>query len=483
MHCRLPITIAIVALAATPLAPAQGKHNRTAKRIVDAMLQALVEMTGVPGMSAAITHKGKVIWRGNAGYRDLIRKLPVAENTTFRLASVSKAITATAAVKLGAQGKFDFAAPVQSYVQGLNPEWAPISANQLAAHISGIPHYQEVDSDRGMAHYAKVSDAVSIFSNRPLVAQPGSRYEYSSFGFTLLSAAIEARAGQPFLSYVAQHITDGLDIRADVGSPRWNDTQAYEFGDNGIRNAPEHDYSYSWGGAGFRGTATALALFGARTMDSKFLPDDARHMMWAPIRYANGEPVTERNYTMGFGWRIGRDTAGEDIVHHSGLANGARSSLVVYPNSRYSVSVLSNAEWVSSIEQTATMFVAPLKTQPNKLAPPCPLSAARYEGTFGDKPVAGKAKFTMIDGQCRGYLGTDNLVGAWFNSHFQKDATNLQLFALTADGRLGRAALVTTSGIYDFRLQVDGAYLANLGTNRTFVVRFVASASVSAPAS
>lgn len=174
----------------------------------------------------------------------------------------------------------------------------------------------------------------------------------------------------------------------------------------------------------------------------------------------------------GFGWRIGKDPTGEDIVHHSGLAIGARSSLVVYPDARYTVSVLSNAEWVSSIEQTASMLAAPFRTRPNKLASPCPISVARYEGTFGADKIAGTASFSIVDGQCRGVLSTDNAAGAWFNGLFQKDAEQLQIFALTEDGQFGRSALVTPSGIYDFALKADGSYSAVLGATRAFTVRF-----------
>lgn len=470
-----PSTLALLLLVTLATAPANANTDKSARRIADAMLKAQVEMNGVPGMSAAVTRNGMVIWQGSAGHRDLERKLPVTDKTSYRFASVSKLITATAAAKLGDQGKFNFTAPLQTYVAGLNPQWGPISANQLAAHISGIPHYQDVDADRGSTHYANVGDAVTNFANRPLLSEPGSRYKYSSFGFTLLSAAVEANAGQPFLAYVAQEVTRGLDIRADVGSIGLHDTQAYEFRDNTIRKAPDHDYSYSWGGAGFRGTAKALALFGAWTMDPKFLSDNGRRTIWTPINYANGEPVTERDYKLGFGWRIGNDPSGEKIVHHAGVAIGARSSLVVYPEARYSVSVLSNAAWVSSIEQTATMLAAPFRTRPDKSAPPCPLSVTSYEGTFGTETVAGTARFSKIDGQCHGFLSTNNAAGTWFNSWFQKDASELQLFALTADGRLGRTALITPSGIYDFKRRPDGSYSASIETARNLTVRFTSN--------
>lgn len=460
-----------IALIATPLSAEPG-NDEAARRIADAMLKAQLDMNGVPGMSAAVARDGKIIWKGAVGLRDIERDLPVTPETSFRFASVSKLLTATAAISLKEQGRLDLNAPVQSMISGLNADWPSITATQLAAHISGIAHYQDGDEKRGDEHFTSISDAVNIFAARPLLSAPGTRYEYSSWGYTLLSAVVEAAAGKKFLDHVADDVTKGLAIRPDLGPLTKRDSEAYEFENGSIRKAPAHDYSYSWGGAGFRGTAPALALFGARVMNDSFLSSKARQQMWTPARLANGEPVKERNFEVGFGWRIGQDGAGDRIVHQSGLALGARSSLVVYPDDRYSVSVLSNSEWVSSIEQTATMLAAPFRVSDKEAAVPCPLASKSYEGTFGNETVTGTVRFALVDGHCEGYIGVENAAGAWLNSFFQKDAAELRIFAVKADGQLGRAALVTPSGIYDFREQPDGAYSARLGTNRQFTIRF-----------
>ena len=71
-----------------------------ARRVADAILDAQGQANGVPGMSAAVVRDGRVLWTGTAGYRDRERQLPVEPSTSFRLASVSKLFTATAAMVL-----------------------------------------------------------------------------------------------------------------------------------------------------------------------------------------------------------------------------------------------------------------------------------------------------------------------------------------------------------------------------------------------
>ena len=190
---------AVCAVSLEASAVAENSPDNDAARISDTILQALVEANGVPGMSAALVRKGEVVWIGSAGLRDVERALPVDADTTFRLASVSKLITATAAARLAEDGNLDLDAPVQSIVRYLPGAWPPISSRQLAAHTSGIPHYQDVDSGRGGVRFDTTEDAVGVFSGRALLASPGMAYHYSSYGYTLLSAVVEESAGEPFL--------------------------------------------------------------------------------------------------------------------------------------------------------------------------------------------------------------------------------------------------------------------------------------------
>lgn len=454
--------------AAAPIAERDGGPAEVADRL----LQAVAEASGVPGLSIAIVADGTVTWTGTSGVRDIEHGLPVVPATAFRLASVSKLITATAAMRLQDQGRLDPDSPVQQQIADLDPAWPPITARQLAAHTSGLPHYQEADADRGGVAYTSVRQAVGLFNRRPLLFRPGESYAYSSWGYTLLSAVVEAAAGAPFLEHVARDVTAGLDIVPDTAPPGPIDTRAYTLVERRPVEAGPHDYSYSWGGAGFRAPASAVALFGDRVMAPGFLSDAAREAMWTPTTLTNGASVTDDDSRVAFGWRIGASIDGERIAHHAGAAIGARSVLLVYPERRVSVALLSNAGWTSAIERTAEMIAAPFLAAPAADPDaPCPVGARTFEGSFGSEPVAGVVQFRLEGDLCRGVLSADHALGAWMNRMPNREADRFEIIALRADRRLGRAAFISPIGAHELRRAADGALSVDFGGARRLVLR------------
>jgi serine beta-lactamase-like protein LACTB, mitochondrial len=445
-----------------------------ATRVSDRILSAMSETSGVPGFGAAVWRDGRIVWRGSSGMRDLEARTPVTADTVFRLASVSKVIAATAAAKLREEGKLDVDVPITTRIPGLRADWSAMTPRHLAAHLSGLPHYQDADDDRGGKHYPTVMDAVGIFKDRPLLSTPGTRYEYSSWGYTLLSAGIEQAASEPFLAYLHRDITGGLTIGADAtDGDDENASHAYEFVDGILHRAAPHDYSYTWAGGGLGATPSALATFGGRLMGGKIVSSEAFEWMLTPTRLANDEIVRDNDSAVGFGWRIGKDGDGARIAHHGGVTVGARSALVLWPERSMAVSLLSNALWVASIEQSAMTLAAPFEPAPPTLTPSaCPTVAVRYQGTIGEDTVAGNVRFSIKDGICIGRLTVDDVLRKAFDRFPQKDADTLFVVGIDAAGGLSRAALVTPIGAYDLRAGADGTHAAKMSATRSIRLRF-----------
>lgn len=475
-HSLRPRTAALcLALLAAHAGAAEPAPQPTPARIADRLLQALADANGVPGMGAAVVRDGVTLWTGSVGMRDIERGLPVQRDTRFRLASVSKAVTATAVARLHGQGRLDVDAPVQSMLPWLDTGWLPITPRQLAAHTSGLPHYQAVDQARGGVRYGSVRDAVGVFRDRPLLSSPGTQYHYSSWGYTLLSAVVEARAGVPFLDYLASEVTPGLPIGTDAADGDAADAaRAYEFAQGRVRRAAPHDYSYTWAGGGLAATPEALAQFGGRVLSGDVVSPQTRDWMLQPTRLADGAPVHERDYDVGLGWRVSRDADGDRIAHHAGVTNGARSVLVLWPQRGLSASLLSNAAWVASIEQTATVLAAPFgQAGKNAETIACPLQASRYEGEFDRKTFAGIARFAREEGLCVGRLSLpEGALRTWLDAPMQRDANELRIIGIDPRGGLGRAALATPIGLHDLRIREGEArYTATLATGRTLALR------------
>lgn len=464
---------ALVANAAP--AGAWSEANADAGTVAQYLLDTLRETNGVPGMAAAVWQDGRIAWEGASGLRDIESGAPVTRDTLFRLASVSKVVTTAAAAKLAEQGRIDLDAPVQQQLPWLGTRWPAINARQLAAHTSGLPHYQAIDADRGSRFYLTGRDAVAIFAGRDLLTPPGTAYSYSSWGYTLLGALVEDKAGRPFIDYVAQEIAPGLAIRADAtDSDDPNASRAYGFDQRRVVGLPRHDFSYTWGGGGLSGTAGAVASFGGRMIDGAIVRPETFDAMLVPLRLANGKLAGEGEYSVGFGWRIGRDTDGAPFVHHNGTTGGARSTIGLWRGERTAVSVLSNAQWISRMEPTAEMIAAPFRAQPAGLvAAACPVGARTYRGSFGDAPVEGAVNFRIERGLCIGTVEQAPAMLAYFGTAMQRSDAPLTIIGFDPRGGLARAGIVNPFGIADLRARADGSFAADIvDETRRLIVRF-----------
>jgi serine beta-lactamase-like protein LACTB len=462
--------------------PPAAVDRPTASRQADRLLSELRAQNGVPGLGAAVWQDGRIVWRGAAGYRDVEARKPVDADTIFRLASVSKLVTVAAAAQLAEAGKLDLDAPVASLWDGVNPDWAPFTLRQLAAHTAGLPHYQAQDENRGGQRYARATEAVGIFRDRRLLSEPGAAYSYSSWAYTLISAVVEARSGQRFLDYVADHVARDLILvpdATDSGHPQAS--RAYEVNAQGlVVEAPPHDFSYTWGGGGFGGTAAAVAEFGGRMQRGQVVSAARFRDMLAPARLDDGSEVRSEDYAVGFGWRTLTDVDGVLRAQHAGTTVGARSSLVTWPqlprSQQTAAALLSNMQWTSHIDQSAAMLAAPFRAVPAGLLPaPCPFTATQFEGEFRDTATQGNVSFEDDAGTCVGSLRPEGELKAWFDQFPQKDADVLRVIGLYPGHGLSRAALVTPSGIYDLRAQADGSFVAQVGSANLMRLRFGAT--------
>lgn len=465
-------TLAYILAASSLAVPAAAKPTPDA--VSHRLLDDLRAISGVPGMGAAIWKDGKVRWTGSSGLRDVDRRLPVDQNTVFRLASVSKLLAATAAAKLHEQGALDVNAPVATILPWLQNGWAPITSRQLAAHTSGIDHYNDQDrATLGPLHYPTSRDAVGIFASRPLLAPPGQAYRYSSWGFTLLGALVEQRSGMLFPDYVTREVTPGLAIMRDAtDGPNPNASVAYEFAERAPVRAKPIDFSYTWSGGGMAATPSALATFGGQFLANRIVAKDTVEWMLRPASLNDGRPAEDEGYKLGFGWRLSPDEDGAATVHHAGVSPGVRSALVGWRGDGMAVALLSNALWTVSIDRSARMIAAPHRPVPATLvARACPVGATRFSGTFGGAPVAGRVKFALEDGVCVGSLESGGELQSWLSDGAQKAAGTLKLVGIDGVGGLARAGLVTPYGIYDWRAQPDGSFKAPFGGTRELFVR------------
>jgi CubicO group peptidase (beta-lactamase class C family) len=340
-------------------ATAQTKHLHqttalTQKGYSDSITQArkyvreLMKKQSLPGFSAAVAIDSKLVWMEGFGEADLENHVPVSTSTRFRLGSVSKLLTAAAVARLYEDGRLDLDAPVQRYVPYFPQKQYPITSRQLAGHIAGIRHYRDSDPLYSGKYYKTVREGLDIFQNDPLLFEPGTKYEYSSYGYNLLSAVVEGASGQDFLGYMHDHVFALLQMVHTV--PDRNDliiegrTRFYYFGekDSQFHNAPYVDNSYKWASGGFLSTAEDLARFGSAHLKPGFFKKETLGLLLTPQRLKSGEEAGTKSFSVGFGWRIAKDAKGKRVFHHGGAIEGGRAFLFVDEENRVVVALLAN---------------------------------------------------------------------------------------------------------------------------------------------
>ena len=314
---------------------------------------------GIPGLSLTVAVDGKIVYSEGFGYADLEERVPVWPTTKFRIGSISKPLTATALVQLVEAGKLDLDAPVQKYVPSFPDKGAVITTRMLAGHLAGIRHYQG-DEFKINQHYASVLDGLKIFENDPLVSPPGTKFNYSSYGFNLLSAVVESASGENFLAYMQKHVFDAMglvhttvDQNAQIVEQR---SRFYEKEKDGaLENAPYVDNSYKWAGGGFLSTSEDLVRFGSILLQPGFLKAESLKLLFTSQKTKSGE---ETGY--GIGWGITKSPSGSKVYAHSGGSVGGTSQLIVYPETHVVVALVTNLtskEWkAEEVEAVAEKF-------------------------------------------------------------------------------------------------------------------------------
>jgi serine beta-lactamase-like protein LACTB, mitochondrial len=296
---------------------------------------------GIPGFNVAVAIEGKIIYSEAFGYADLEQRVPAWQITKFRIGSVSKPLTSAALMKLVEQNKIDLDAPIQKYVPSFPDKGALITPRMLAGHLGGIRHYKDGEPD-SQKHYDSVVDGLERFKDDPLVVPPGTKFSYSSYGYNLLSAAIEAAAGRPFLDFEQEQVFTPLgllDTTPDQPADIIQQRARFYSGAKGkpTQNAMFVDNSYKWAGGGFISTSEDLVRFGSALLQPGYLKAESLKLLFTPQKTKDGK---ETNY--GMGWFIGKSKSGQRIYEHSGGSVGGSSELILYPDSHLVVAFICN---------------------------------------------------------------------------------------------------------------------------------------------
>jgi len=304
-----------------------------------------------PGIAVAVVEDGQPSWSQGFGMADLENSVPATSLTLFRLASVSKPMTATAILQLYEHGKLELDAEVQKYCPAFPKKEWPITTRELLGHLGGIRHY-DADGKRDIPpdsakHFPSMEASLQIFAEDPLVAPPGTKFQYSTYGYTVLGCILEGASSQKYVDYMHANIfaTAGMQQTAadDVFAVIPHRSRWYHKSPSGaVENAGVLDSSYKIPGGGFISSSSDMARFEAAILNDKLLGRATRDLMWTPLLTSAGEST---HYALGWGVL---SKYGVTLLVHTGGQQGTSTSIILVPDKRAGVVVLANMEGVDA---------------------------------------------------------------------------------------------------------------------------------------
>jgi CubicO group peptidase (beta-lactamase class C family) len=330
-----------------------------AVQAVEQFIADTMRVLGAPGAAICVMRAGQVLWSRGFGLADLEQGVPVTAETRFRIGSVSKALTSVALGVLIQEGRLDLDSPVQDFVPYFPVKRYPITVRQVAGHLAGIRHYLPGEFEN-REHYPTIAQGLAIFAADSLLFEPGTRFEYSSYGYNLLGAVIEGASGLSYLDFMAEAVLKPAGMTHT--SPEHPDSiipgrgRYYTRPDSTgpIVNAPFVDNTYKWPSGGYLSTAEDLARFGDRLLRGELVRPETVELLWTSMRTSGG---TATDY--GIGWTVERDSLGRRRVRHSGGSVGGTAHLIIYPADSLVVAVLVNSDrtFIDAIPRYAEPFL------------------------------------------------------------------------------------------------------------------------------
>jgi len=363
MRWAIPVlfTSVLTGCAGMPKKPetlVTGDYRYT-KEYITALVKKEMKQQDITGLSIALVDDQRVVWAEGFGFADKANKVPATPETIYRAGSISKLFTATAAMQLVEQGKFDIDKPLQIYlpefaIKRRFPDAGPITSRAIMTHHSGLPS----DILKGMwtSHPEPFENDAKLLRDEYAAYPPNYIFSYSNVGVTLLGCALERVAGSNFAAHMEKSVLHPLGMihssfsQAPDHSPLG--AKAYLKGKESeelpLRDVPA---------GGLNTNVLDLSRFiemvfaGGRAGNRQIIKPETLAEM---LRPQNADVPLDLNFHIGLAWMLSGlgnieiENAGK-VAHHGGATLYHRSQLIVLPEQKLGVVVLANSATAGSV--------------------------------------------------------------------------------------------------------------------------------------
>ena len=309
---------------------------------IDRYVEAEMRLNRIPGLALVMVAKGEIAYLRAYGYRRVNSGQAVRPETPMELASLSKALTALAVLRLEREGLLDRASSVAAYLPELRePAWATASVNDLLRHRSGLRRRHDFRTPCcAQPDALDLREAARRLNGADLQDSPGGAFSYANSNYVLLAAIAERLGELPFPESMRERVFVPLGLRnAAVGGTRGHQRQPalpHEWQWGRVQVSPSR--FLGWPGASLiRASATDLGAF------LLFLLNPERSPVGAKFLGPDWWRSLAASYDLGWFALPAADWLdGQFVLEHTGKLWGASTAAALVPDRRFGVAVLAN---------------------------------------------------------------------------------------------------------------------------------------------
>lgn len=316
--------------------------NANAQVDGDNLLEQLVSEEKHVGITAAVYTADSLSWKGTIGYADKENQIPFTEKTITRVASLAKPMTAIAIMQLVEAGKLKLDVSIKEYIPELADQFSSqITTRMLLGHTSGLAAYKSAKEAQNTIQYDSLLDVTKVFEKRALAFEPGTNFNYTTYGYVLLGVLIEKISGQSYEAYMNENIwhpagmqNTSIEVCQESYS---NKSLLYHKNRKKAKRADRNNLSNRVPAGGIQTTLLDVINFGQAVLDNKLI-SQATHDLMTTISFE-----IEEGNPFGLGWQLYGSKGNENgLIGHGGQQTGTNSQLFIVPKTKTIIAVLSN---------------------------------------------------------------------------------------------------------------------------------------------
>ena len=295
----------------------------------------------VPGAAIGFKNNDEILMK-NYGMRDVEKSIPVTSDTTFRLASLTKAFTATSILLLVEDNRLSLNSCINEIIPDFPEYGKKITIKHLLNHTSGLAGYSESEV---IDQLFDDDVLLQLKSHKSTVFPSGSKYEYSNAGYVLLGIIVREISGTPLPEFMQKNIFNPLKMENTVLYLKgFNEVKNRSYGytktNDGFILKDQSKTSALLGDGGVYSSVIDMMKWDESFTSEKLLSHEILVEASTPGKLDNGEKI---HY--GYGWHLDEF---DDLkcVYHSGSTTGFRNLIFRIPEKKISFIILTNREIV-----------------------------------------------------------------------------------------------------------------------------------------